>query len=133
MNLTLRTKRKTTGVRRDSQRKGSSNKWRYTFESTSFDDNQHSFEVVYSTSNGNSWDRIEEFCWLHIGKPDAWGRHLKSKIICKGAFHGIGMSQPDALTDEDEYLLEFATEDEKEELISSIKLMSEYKIKEEIE
>jgi hypothetical protein len=73
------------------------------------------------------WDMVETYCWLRLGRPDeAWGRYKPLSRV-PHSFNGVGMSREDALTDEDEFVLEFGTDEEKKKLVESIKLSTSYR------
>jgi hypothetical protein len=124
-NFTVRRKAIKTGVVRDEARRRS---FQQRLSPVPYTD-----EIFLQSANvsgvKSQWTLIEDFCWLHVTHIDAWGREEREGASMPYLFlKDIGMSSKDALTDEDEFVLQFGTEDEKRALIESISLTSQYRL-----
>jgi len=75
---------------------------------------------------GQPWNLIERFCELNIGKSTEDLRTYRSRNNSLLPVTAIGMSSRFALTDEDEYTLEFGSEEEKEKIRKFIKFSAKY-------
>lgn len=96
------------------------------------DEHAYFNRIIHGEKANEQWGMVENYCWLHFGKQDdAWERFYSGRVP-HASMHEIGVSDTDALTDEDEFTLEFGTKEEKRDLLASIKLTSKYRIMDEV-